>query len=74
MDAQLHRVAHRGKFDQRDLLTGDQPHIQKMLPQSAFAAHGPDHGGLADVQIFQRHMECSSRARLLVCINNSNIG
>ena len=29
---------------------------------------------LADVQIFQRHMECSSRARLLVCINNSNIG
>ena len=74
VDAQLHRVAHRGKFDQRDLLAGDQPHIQKMLPQSAFAAHGPDHGGLADVQIFQRHMECSSRARLLVCINNSNIG
>ena len=74
VDAQLHRVAHGGKFDQRDLLTGDQPHIQKMLPQSAFAAHGPDHGGLADVQIFQRHMECSSRARLLVCINNSNIG
>ena len=74
VDAQLHRVAHGGKFDQRDLLTGDQPHIQKMLPQSPFAAHGPDHGGLADVQIFQRHMECSSRARLLVCINNSNIG
>ncbi len=45
---QLHRVAHRGKIDQRDLLAGDQPHIQKMLPQSAFAAHGSDHGTFAD--------------------------
>ena len=69
VDAQLHRVAHRGKFDQRDLLTGDQPHVQKMLPQSAFAAHSPDHGSLADVQIFQRHMECSSRARLFVSLH-----
>ena len=45
---QLHGVAHRGVFDQRDLRAGDYAHIQKVLAQRALAADLRDDGGLTD--------------------------
>ena len=45
---QLHGVAHRGVFDQRDLRAGNYAHIQKVLAQRALAADLRDDGGLAD--------------------------
>ena len=52
MDLQFHRVAHGRKFHQRDPLAGDQPHIQKMLPQGTLPANSIDHGTFADLQFF----------------------
>ena len=49
VDAQLHGVAHGSQLYQRDLRTGDQPHIQKMLPQRARTAHSLHNGAFADL-------------------------
>ena len=56
VDAQLHRVAHRRKLDHRRLRAGDDPHVQKMLPQGAFAAHGFDASGLTRAQLAHFHI------------------
>ena len=50
VDLQLHGVPHGRKFHQRDLLAGDQPHIQKMLAEFSRSAHCIDHGTFADLQ------------------------
>ena len=49
VDAQLHRVAHGRQLYQRDLCSGDQTHIQKMLPQCACTAHSIHYGAFADL-------------------------
>ena len=51
VDAQLHRVAHRRKLDKGHLCAGNDPHIQKMLPQGAFASYGLNAPGLARAQL-----------------------
>ena len=50
VDLQLHGVAHGRNFHQRDLLAGDEPHIQKMLAEFSRSAHCIDHGTFADLQ------------------------
>ena len=52
VDLQLHGVAHGCKLHQRDLLAGDQPHVQKMLPQGSRPAHCVNNGTFADLQFF----------------------
>ena len=52
MDLQLHGVAHGCKLHQRDLLAGDQAHIQKMLAERTRSAHRADHCAFADLQFF----------------------
>ena len=47
VQAQLHRVAHRGQLDHRHLDAGDQTHVQKMLAQCAFSADRDDAGTLS---------------------------
>ena len=42
MNAKLHRVAHRRQFHQLDFRARYDAHIQKMLPQRAFAADSSD--------------------------------
>ena len=56
----LHGVAHGGVFDHRHLRAGDQPHIQKVLPQRAAAPHGLDNRAFSDFQFLQRHSSESS--------------
>ncbi len=63
--AQLHGVAHRRELHRRDLRAGDHAHIQKMLPQRAFPAHGEDPCALAGSQIFDRHRVTSKAVELL---------
>ena len=43
--AQLHGVAKRRVFHQRDLHAGNHAHIEKMLAKRAFAAHSFDARG-----------------------------
>ena len=52
VDLQLHGVAHGRKLHQRDLFAGDQPHVQKMLPQGSRPAHCVNNGTFADLQFF----------------------
>ena len=47
VDAQLHRVAQRGQLHHGELRAGDDPHIQKVLPQRPLAADGEDPGALS---------------------------
>ena len=51
VQAQLHRVSHRGELLHRDLRAGEHAHIQKMLAQRAFTADGGDDAGLADAKL-----------------------
>ena len=48
VDLELHGVAHGGQLHYRDLCPGDHAHVQKVLPESPFPAHGADHRGFAD--------------------------
>ena len=50
VNPQLHGIAQGGQLDHRHGDAGDQAHIQKMLPQSAFAPHGLNPGGLTGLQ------------------------
>ena len=61
VDAQLHGVAHGGQLDQAQLRAGEHAHIQKMLPQGAFSAHGEDAGALPGFQITNGHTASSER-------------
>ena len=56
VNAQLHRVAHRRELDHGHVAVGDKTHVEKMLPQCAFAADRTDGCGLADGQIFECHI------------------
>ena len=47
VDADLHGIAHGGKFDYRDFRARNHSHIQKMLPQLALSANGFDACALA---------------------------
>ena len=60
--AQLHGVAHGRKLDHGHLHAGDEAHIQKMLPQRAFAADACHAGGLARLQFVQLHVSLFSMA------------
>ena len=73
VDLQLHGVAHGRKLHQRHLFPGNQPHIQKMLPQGSRPANGLHYGAFADVQFFECHVFRLSSQQLLACINNGNI-
>ena len=55
MDAQLHRVTHRCIFDHFHDRSGNHPHIQKMLAQSALSSDFRHNTGLSDIHIFDRH-------------------
>ena len=45
----LHGIAQRRKAHQCHLFSGDEAHIQKMLPQRALSADGRERGRLADL-------------------------
>ena len=55
MDLELHGIPHGGQLHHGDLRAGDHAHVQKMLPQGPFPAHGADHGGFAHQKLVQRH-------------------
>ena len=55
MDEQFHGVPHGSVLHQGDLCAWDHAHIQKMLPQGAFASHGGDARRFSDAQLVQRH-------------------
>ena len=59
VDLHLHGVAHGGQLHHGHLRAGDHAHIQKMLAQSALAAHPADNGTFADLQFSQCHMSVS---------------
>ena len=55
VDAQLDGVAQGSRLDHGHLHPGDDTHIQKMLPQRAFAAHGLHLARLSRLQILDGH-------------------
>ena len=59
-DHQLHGVSQRGEFHHRHVHSGNQPHVQKMLPQLAFPADFLDSCALSRLQILQRHIPVPS--------------
>ena len=52
VEPELERVAHRRIFHRRDLCPGDEPHVEKMLPQRTVAADFADLYSLPDFRIF----------------------
>ena len=72
---QLHRVAHRGVFHQRDLRTRNHAHIQEMLPQRSFAADGCHNGALPRLKFSQVHPDqpSSTVRRSTPFFSNSSI-
>ena len=59
MDTYLHRVTHRCEPDYGRLRTGQDTHIQKMLPERALAADVKDAGLSADFKFLQCHNDSS---------------
>ena len=55
VDLQLHGVAHGGEFHQCYIRAGDQPHIQKVLPQRPLSPYIRDTARLTNVQFVQCH-------------------
>ena len=45
---QFHRIAHGRVFNQGDFNSGNQSHIQKMLPKGSFASHSRYYCRLSD--------------------------
>ena len=46
VDADLQRIAHRRVAHGRHLRTGNEPHVEEVLPQGTVAADSDDAGGL----------------------------
>ena len=57
--ADLDRIAHGRVFYDLDVDTGYDPHIQKMLPQRAAAAHRQDAGSLPFFYLSECHVSAS---------------
>ena len=55
VDLQLHGVTHGGEFHQCYIRAGDQPHIQKVLPQRPLSPYIRDTARLTNVQFVQCH-------------------
>ena len=55
MDLYLHRITHRRHLDETHLRTGDDAHVQEMLPEGSLSTDFLHHGGLTYLQIFQSH-------------------
>ena len=55
VDPELHGVSHGSQFDNGNFRSGNDAHIQEMLPEGAFAADGPDDSGLAGMQRVEFH-------------------
>ena len=60
VDTQLHGIAHGSIFDQSHDGSGDDPHVQKMLPQRSFAADGRHRSALSDLKILQCYCHFST--------------
>ncbi len=54
VEQKFYGIAHGGTLYGRDPRTGNEPHIEKMLPQGALAAHLGDDGGPAHGHLVQR--------------------
>ena len=55
MNPQFHGIAHRCELHQCDFRTGNDAHIQKMLPKRAFPAYRFNLRTLPGLQIFECH-------------------
>ena len=73
VNAQLHRVAHRGELHQRDCRAGDHAHIQKVLPQRAFAADDLHNRASARLEFPECH-QCLRLPTDIVCADYNAYG
>ena len=70
MNAELDRIAHRSVLNESHLHTGDNSHVQKVLPQRTLSSYRRNYAGRTDRQISKCHLNSLDMGRLWAVPNS----